>query len=124
MRQPCGACRPIHSGIVQSAPAGGGFHREGSFTASDSAHDHKVDLELGHDMGMGERGGPAGTSGRPGTSGMMQPGTRHGMVLPFQPVTLTFRNIHYSVDLPAVSKPMTQPDNKIIISGHTCWFNP
>ena len=124
MRQPCGACRPIHSGIMQSAPAGGGFHREDSFPASDCAHDHKVDLELGRDTGTRERGGPAGTSRQPGMAGMTQPGTRHGMVLPFQPVTLTFRDIHYSVDLPAVSKPMTHPDDKIIISGHTCWSHP
>lgn len=33
----------------------------------------------------------------------MQPRIKHGMVLPFCPVTLTFRNIHYFVDLPAVS---------------------
>ena len=96
---------------MQSAPAGGGFHREGSFPASDSAHNRELDLELGHDVGMGERGGPAGASGQPGTTGMAQPGTRHGMVLPFQPVTLTFRDIHYLVDLPAVSKPLTHPDD-------------
>lgn len=33
----------------------------------------------------------------------VQPRIKHGMVLPFCPVTLTFRNIHYFVDLPAVS---------------------
>ncbi len=32
----------------------------------------------------------------------MHPGIRHGMVLPFQPVTLTFRDVHYFVDMPAV----------------------
>ncbi|EIE25913.1 ATP-binding cassette transporter [Coccomyxa subellipsoidea C-169] len=31
----------------------------------------------------------------------VQPRIKHGMVLPFCPVTLTFRNIHYFVDLPA-----------------------
>lgn len=33
----------------------------------------------------------------------VQPRIKHGMVLPFCPVTLTFQNIHYFVDLPAVS---------------------
>lgn len=32
----------------------------------------------------------------------VQPRIKHGMVLPFCPVTLSFRNIHYFVDLPAV----------------------
>ena len=31
---------------------------------------------------------------------------RRGMVLPFQPVTLTFTDVHYYVDLPRVSKNM------------------
>ena len=106
---------------MQSAPAGGGFHREGSFPASDSTHDHGVDLDLGLGTGTGNRGGPAGTSRQPGAAGMTQPGIQHGMVLPFQPVTLTFRDIHYSVNLPAVSNPLTHPDDKVIISSHTCW---
>ena len=38
-----------------------------------------------------------------GAPALSQPGTRHGMVLPFQPVTLTFRDVHYYVSVPAVS---------------------
>ena len=34
---------------------------------------------------------------------------RRGMVLPFQPVTLTFRDIHYYVDLPRVSINFSHP---------------
>ncbi len=33
----------------------------------------------------------------------MQPRIKHGMVLPFCHVTLTFKDIHYFVELPAVS---------------------
>ena len=49
-----------------------------------------------------KRGGPAGTNAPSEASEAVQPGIRHGMVLPFQPITLTFRDIHYFVDLPAV----------------------
>ena len=102
--------------------------RQGSFPPSDSARSHEVDLEAGvsaanrggvaetsasseasaHERDMGtrpstaNRGGPAGTSAPSEASEAVQPGIRHGMVLPFQPVTLTFRDVHYSVDLPAV----------------------
>ena len=74
--------------------------REGSFPQSDSTRSHGVDLEAGR--GTANRGGPAGTSAPSEASEAAQPGIRHGMVLPFQPVTLTFRDVHYCVDLPAV----------------------
>lgn len=101
-------CRPIRSGIMQSAPGGGEVHGRGdslrrdSFPASDSALSAELDLEAG--LGTANRGGPAGTSGSSCSEavGLAQSGVRHGMVLPFQPITLTFRDVHYSVDLPAV----------------------
>ena len=49
------------------------------------------------------RGGPAQCSARSEAPALSQPGMRHGMVLPFQPVTLPFRDVHYYVSVPAVS---------------------
>ena len=53
----------------------------------------------------------AGASGRfagsPGASRRMgsivRKGDEHGMVLPFEPLSMAFSHIHYSVDLPSVS---------------------
>ena len=61
----------------------------------------EADQELG--PRTANRGGPAQCSARSEAPALSQPGMRHGMVLPFQPVTLTFRDVHYSVSVPAVS---------------------
>ena len=103
--------------------------REGSVPGSDSARSHGTDLEAGTrtairggpagisapsealdetdveaGLGTANRGGPAETSAPSEASEAGRQGIRHGMVLPFQPVTLTFRDVHYCVDLPAVRR--------------------
>ena len=69
-------------------------------TSAQSGASYDYDTEEGLDTA--NRGGPAETSAASEAFRASQPGIRHGMVLPFQPVTLTFRDVHYSVDLPAV----------------------
>ncbi len=50
----------------------------------------------------------------------VQPRIKHGMVLPFCPVTLTFRNIHYFVDLPAVSGNWHHPSHHLCSAFDAC----
>ena len=70
-------------------------------TASNQLPFPEADQELG--PGTANRGGPAQCSARSEAPALSQPSMKHGMVLPFQPVTLTFRDVHYSVSVPAVS---------------------
>ncbi len=70
-------------------------------TASNQPPSPEADQELG--PGTANRGGPAQCSARSEAPALSQPSMKHGMVLPFQPVTLTFRDVHYSVSVPAVS---------------------
>ena len=39
---------------------------------------------------------------------LTDPNIESGMVLPFEPMIMTFRGVHYYVDLPPVSPPGTQ----------------
>ena len=61
----------------------------------------EADQEFG--PGTANRGGPAQCSASSEAPALTQPGMRHGMVLPFQPITLTFRDVHYHVNMPGVS---------------------
>ena len=88
-----------------------------------SAADRDGPLFPEADQGVGprtaNRGGPAQCSARSEAPALSQPGMRHGMVLPFQPVTLTFRDVHYYVSMPAVSS--GQASN--VLTGDLCQHN-
>lgn len=75
-------------------------------TSAQSGASIETDTEA--ELDSGNRGGPAETSAPSEALGASQPGIRHGMVLPFQAVTLTFRDVRYFVDLPAVRPSATQ----------------
>ncbi len=92
---------PIQSSAPSEASAAGrgAANREGR-TESSAPSEASATTQPG--LGTLNRGGPVETSACSEASAAMQPGIRHGMVLPFLPVTLTFRHVHYFVNLSAV----------------------
>ena len=76
---------------------------ESGLRAADREGPPFPEADQGEGPRTANRGGPAQCSARSEAPALSQPGMRHGMVLPFQPVTLTFWDVRYSVSVPAVS---------------------
>ena len=93
-----------------------GTSRAGGVQVQVGAHSRPVSRRSVASSGSQRAGASGRAGGSPNASRRMgsivRKGDEHGMVLPFEPLSMAFSHIHYSVDLPSVSHTTSRASQK------------